>query len=130
MNNLWSSPNGSFFKPQKCSDIVRRKGWIHNQEIHPFLLANQSYKRCSQLWEFDSRHPQFSIGWFFVYLSLCNPQSEKSCDISFIPVKLPKYMYSQLISSLVIFGFWYEVSAKFAIILHHNILYTLIIDTN
>ncbi len=46
----------------------------------------------------QARFTQFLLGEYFVYLSLCNPQSEKSCDIPFISVKLPKYMYSQRLS--------------------------------
>ena len=37
----------------------------------------------------------FWVSQNFVYLSLCNPQSEKSCDIPFIYVKLPNLGYSQ-----------------------------------
>jgi hypothetical protein len=44
-----------------------------------------------------ARNPQFSEGVYFVYLSLCNPPSEKSCDIPFISVKLPKCMYSKYV---------------------------------
>ena len=49
-------------------------------------------------------------GEYFVYLSLCNPQSEKSCDIPFIYVKLPNLGYSQCITSWVIFSFCYMIS--------------------
>jgi len=41
-------------------------------------------------------------------LSLCNPQSEKSCDISFISVKLPKLWYSQYTSVMTKPEVWYQ----------------------
>ena len=41
-----------------------------------------------------ARMSQLSRGKYFVYLSLWDPQSEKSCGIPLISVKLPKCMYS------------------------------------
>ena len=52
-----------------------------------------------------ARFTQFLWDENCLYLSLCNPQSEKPCDIRFISVKLPKCMFSQYICTLVIFGF-------------------------
>jgi hypothetical protein len=40
-----------------------------------------------------------------LYICLCNRQSKNSCDIRFIYVKLPNYMYSQCIGIWAIFGF-------------------------
>ena len=63
-------------------------------EIHKFFIK---FSRC-----YLARNPQFSEDEYFVYLSLRNPQSDKSCDIPFISVKLPKCMYSQCITMLAI----------------------------
>ena len=44
----------------------------------------------------QARSLQFSQGEIFLDLLLRNPQSENAFNITFISIKLPKFMYSQL----------------------------------
>jgi hypothetical protein len=50
----------------------------------------------------QARKLNFLCGKNFVYLSLINPQSQKSCDIRLISVKLPKLCYSQYIKGSIV----------------------------
>ena len=79
---------------RKFCDLLRKRGG-------PFVGYSNKYIIESENWQdsIQARFTQFSRGEFIVDLSLRNPQSENSCDIAFISVKLPKLRYSQCITT-------------------------------
>lgn len=61
--------------------------------------------RGFQRFDLGTIKPTIFSGLIFCIFVMCNTQSENSCDIALISVKLPKFVYSQYIGSWVIFGF-------------------------
>lgn len=75
-------------------------------KIENIIIIEPSVMQSAYFHYSRSRTPTIFSGLIFCIFVMCNPQSENSCDMA-ISVKLPKFVYSQLIT----IG-WYLVFAN------------------